>query len=77
MSGLLIRLVVFFALGLLVVFVWSVLLLGLPLWFVVVVVALFGVVLALIVSFLLDRLLPLYVRSCVRAEARRTESLRW
>ncbi len=73
MSGLLIRLVMFFSLALLVIFVWCMLLLKFPLWFVIVLVTLFGIVLALIASVLLERLLPWHVRCCVRAEARRAE----
>ena len=73
MTHVLLRLVVFFPVVCLVPFVWFVLLIGFPLWFVIVLVSLFALVLGLVAHFLLNLLLPAYVRHCLRAEARRAE----
>ena len=73
MSGVLVRLTVFFPVVFLVGFVWFVLLIDFPLWAVIVLVALFGLVQCLVAHVLLGKLLPWHVRARIREDARRAE----
>lgn len=73
MSSVLIRLLIFFPVGLMVCFFSFLLLAGFQLWLMIVLVAAFGLVLSLSANALLGLLLPWHVRCCARADARRAE----
>ena len=73
MFAVLVRLLVFFPVGVLVGFFWFVLLFGFPVWLMIILVAVVGSIVSLGVNALLGWLLPRYVRDCVRADARRAE----
>ena len=68
MSGVLVRLTLFFPVLVLVLFVWLLLLLDFPLWLLIVLVAAFGLAVSLAANALLGPLLAWYVREHQRRE---------
>ncbi len=76
MSGVLVRLTLFFPVLALVLFVWLLLLLDFPVWLLVILVAAFGLAMSLVANALLGPLLAWYVRERLRKrEADRVQQM--